>query len=66
MEVNASRSLYRCVKTGHVVRGTREGVGGYPPFLLSRVVMTHEKSEKDQCSVRCQPCTSMNVNAGEV
>ena len=32
MEVNVSRSLYRCVKTGHVVRGTREGVGGIPPF----------------------------------
>ena len=59
MEVNVCLSLYRCVKTGHVVRGTREGVGGYPPFLLSRVVMTYEKSKKDQWSV-------MYVNAGEV
>ena len=63
MEVNVSRSLYRCVKTGHVVRGTREGVGGYPPFLLSRGVMTYEKSKKGP--IECKMST-MYVNAGEV
>ena len=33
MEVNVCRSLYRCVKTGHVVRGYREGVGGVSPLF---------------------------------
>ena len=38
MEVNVSWSLYRCVKTGHVVRGLGRGWGGIPPFYYHVVL----------------------------
>ena len=46
MEVNACSSLYRCVKAGHVVRGTKEGVGGIPLFTITCFYDVREKVKR--------------------